>query len=115
MARQLSVLDRVLVASPCPAAWKDMRGDERVRHCKLCNLNVYNLSELSRAEAEALIQSATGRLCIAYYQRADGTILTDDCPVGLRRARKAIIRGVAAIAAAFIFVAVAGLLCGHQP
>jgi len=77
-------LDNVRVASPCPTSWEKMAGDERVRHCQECKLNVYNLSEMTRAEAERLIASREGRLCVRFYQRADGMIITRDCPWGLR-------------------------------
>ena len=48
-----SWLDGVQVASPCQAAWSDMAGDEQVRFCSHCALHVYNLSAMTRAEAEA--------------------------------------------------------------
>jgi hypothetical protein len=61
-----------------------MSGDDRARHCQECNLNVYNLSEMTRADAERLIASREGRLCVRFYRRVDGTIITRDCPKGLR-------------------------------
>lgn len=88
MSRRTSILNRVRVASPCPASWERMEGDDRVRFCALCRLNVYNLSGMSRQEAEDLIRQNQGRLCVRYYQRADGTMLTQDCPVGLQALRK---------------------------
>ncbi len=48
-------LDRLRVASPCPTSWEQMSGNERVRHCELCNLSVYNIAELTRKEAAALV------------------------------------------------------------
>ncbi len=83
----LPVLENVKIASSCNVNWDDMQGNDRVRLCQQCNFNVFNLSDMTRREAETLIQSATGRLCIGYYQRSDGTILTRDCPVGLRALR----------------------------
>ena len=76
-------LEEVRVAAPCPADWERMVGDERVRFCDRCSLNVYNLSGMSRREAEALVAGAEGRLCVRFFRRADGTILTRNCPVGL--------------------------------
>lgn len=78
------LLENIRVAAPCPASWERMSGDDRVRHCAECNLNVYNLSDLTRREAESLIASHEGRLCVRYYRRADGTILTRNCPPGLQ-------------------------------
>lgn len=78
-------LDSIRVAAPCPMSWEKMTGDDRIRHCHECKLNVYNLSDMTRAEAERLIASREGRLCVRFYRRSDGTILTRDCPRGLRR------------------------------
>lgn len=88
----LDLLERVRVASPCPARWEDMTGDDRVRHCGQCNLKVHNLSAMTRAQAEALLrplaEGATGRVCAQFYRRPDGTILTADCPVGIAAATR---------------------------
>ncbi len=60
-----------------------MKGTDGVRHCALCNLNVYNLSWMTTEESEKLLSEASGRLCVRYFKREDGTILTKDCPVGV--------------------------------
>ena len=80
--------DRLRIASPCQTSWEQMRGDDRARFCESCNLHVYNISELTRKQAEALIASTEGRICARMYRRADGTVLTKDCPVGLRALRR---------------------------
>jgi hypothetical protein len=85
---RLPVLDQIRVAAPCSAAWDAMTGDDRVRACGDCHKNVYNLSELTRDEAEALIRAKEGRLCVRYFQRSDGTILLKDCAVGVKRRRR---------------------------
>jgi hypothetical protein len=85
-----------------------MEGDERARFCRECGLNVYNLSEMTRAEAESLVARTEGRLCARFYRRADGTVLTKDCPTGLRAARLRVSRaGVAAFAAVLSLLTVA--------
>jgi hypothetical protein len=61
-APQRVQLQNVGIASPCPADWERMVGDNRVRYCSECKLNVYNLSELTRREAEDLIAGHEGRL-----------------------------------------------------
>jgi hypothetical protein len=81
-------LDNLKVASPCPANWNEMIGDARRRHCSECKLNVYNLSEMTRREAEDFIINAEGRVCVKFYRRADGTVLTKDCPVGWQAFKK---------------------------
>jgi hypothetical protein len=93
MFRSRSRLSDVHIASPCNASWDGMAGSDRVRYCQQCRRNVYNLSAMSRAEAEELVrQRETQQLCIRFYRRHDGTMLTADCPVGLRRLRRAALR-----------------------
>ena len=83
-----SPLNNIRVASPCPADWDQMYGDSRKRFCGECKLNVYNLSGMTRDEAETLVMNAEGRLCVRFYQRRDGTIITRDCPVGWARVKQ---------------------------
>src|SRR5688500_16534157 len=104
MQTDISLLDRVRIASPCSMPWKDMEGTDWVRYCGHCRLNVYNLSALSRPEAESLIQEKEGRLCAAYFQRRDGTILTSDCPVGLQAVRRRFVVMAGSIAALFAII-----------
>ncbi|MEO6951527.1 MAG: hypothetical protein ABI321_06930 [Polyangia bacterium] len=104
--RQLPVLDNLHIAAPCKADWDRMAGDARARFCGSCEKNVYNLSDMTRAEAEALLVEKEGKLCVRYFQRADGTILTADCPTGVatrrrkRRVVAATFSAVSAVAAA---------------
>lgn len=100
MARFTDPLRRVRVAAPCPARWAQMRGDERVRFCDQCQLHVYNLSALTRREAVQLIRNCEDRLCIRFYRRADGTIITRNCPVGLRALKQRVSKTVGLIFAA---------------
>ncbi len=89
----LPILDNVRIASPCTVEWSAMTGDDRVRHCGQCDLDVFNLAALTRPEAEALLQS-NGRVCAQLYRRFDGTVITQDCPVGWKKARRAVRRRV---------------------
>jgi hypothetical protein len=84
---RLPVLPNIRIASPCSMDWNAMTGDERVRSCAACNKQVFNLSALTRQEAEALIVEKAGDLCANYYQRKDGTILLADCSIGIRQKR----------------------------
>jgi len=65
-----------------------MFGNDRMRFCGQCKLNVYNLSGMSRQEAEDLVTNAEGRLCVRFYRRIDGTIITENCPVGWARVKQ---------------------------
>jgi hypothetical protein len=88
MSRFRNTLKHVRVAAPCESDWEQMIGDECVRFCGQCSLNVYNLSGMTRADAESLIARTEGRLCVRFYRRRDGSIITKDCPVGLRAIRR---------------------------
>src|SRR6185436_10400246 len=86
-ARRAPPLENLRVASPCNASWEAMKGDERVRFCGECQKNVYNLSAMTRDEAERLLADREGSICVRLYKRADGTVINADCPVGVRRKR----------------------------
>ena len=110
MARFTNPLARVRVASPCKADWDQMIGTDRVRFCGQCNLNVYNLSAMTRDQAESVIAANEGRLCVRFYRRRDGSIITQDCPVGLRAARQRLSSFAKAVAAAALtFLASIGI------
>jgi len=95
-------IDNLRIASPCRTSWDAMEGDERVRHCTLCSLNVYNIAEMTRSEVRELLARNEGRVCMRLYRRADGTVLTRDCPRGLRELRRRASRAAAAIVAALL-------------
>lgn len=92
----LVTITSIQVASPCSTGWSLMSGDDRIRHCPECNLNVHNLSAMTEREVQRLFKSQEGRLCVRFYRRADGTMLMQDCP----RGRRAVIRRVSRIAGA---------------
>lgn len=83
----MKLLERVVVAAPCPMSWDMMEGDDKVRHCGGCSRNVYNLSAMNDKEAEAFLQKNGSSQCLTFYRRADGTIMTDNCPKGLQALR----------------------------
>ncbi|HKE04678.1 MAG TPA: carboxypeptidase-like regulatory domain-containing protein [Blastocatellia bacterium] len=95
-------LDRLYIASPCSADWDEMSGDDKVRFCNRCNINVYNISALSRIQVEELIVKSEGRFCAKLYRRMDGTIITRDCPVGLRAVRRRVSHAASAALGALL-------------
>ena len=108
----LPLLDDIDIASPCNASWADMDGDTDVRHCGKCMKEVFNLSMMSREEAEALLGLSQGKgLCVRLYRRDDGTVLTQDCPVGERKHR--FWRRTKGIAAAGMIAAGLGMIGFH--
>ncbi|MDH3528348.1 MAG: hypothetical protein OEQ28_02180, partial [Acidobacteriota bacterium] len=59
-------------------------------------------------QAETLIMNSEGRLCARFYRRADGTIITKDCPVGWAVVRKRMSRVWTAVASV-VLTAFAGI------
>ena len=87
-------LEQMSVRVPCTVAWESMTGSERVRHCAQCQQEVYNISAMGREDAEEFLRANgmnggdgqdQGRLCVRFYRRPDGTVITRDC-FALRRA-----------------------------
>ncbi len=103
-----SPLRNLKIASPCSADWNGMTGDERKRFCGQCQLHVYNLSEMSKKEAEDLLHKSEGRVCVRYYKRADGTVLTQDCPVGWKLIKRRVSQMATAVCS-LVFGIVGGL------
>ena len=107
MRKFTNALDNIHVASPCSADWNEMFGDDRKRHCGSCKLNVYNLSGMTRREGEDLLVNSEGRLCVRFFRRADGTVLTKNCPVGWQAVKRRVSRVATAA-----FSAITGLFGG---
>jgi hypothetical protein len=87
---QTDLLASLRVASPCHVSWEEMIGDDRVRFCSACNLSVYNFAAMTSDELQSLVANSSGRVCGRLYRRTDGSLITKDCPVGLRAVRRRI-------------------------
>lgn len=104
MRKFTNPLDNIKIAAPCSANWDEMFGSERRRFCSQCKLNVYNLSEMTREEAENFLINAEGRVCLRVFRRADGSVITGNCPVGWQALKRRASRAAAAIMALLITV-----------
>lgn len=102
MTKRSIPLNMISIAAPCSANWNEMTGNDKVRFCQQCSLNVYNLSNMAQDQAEELIRNKEGRLCVRFYRRSDGTILTQNCPVGLQALKKKIACTATAIISAVL-------------
>ena len=95
------------ISSPCPMTWEDLVGNDRVRYCGQCRLNVYDLTVMTPVEIERLVHRTEGRLCGRLYVREDRRATLRDCPAG----RSGIVRRrIWKLAAAFFALAI-GLAC----
>ncbi len=85
-----------------------MTGDERQRLCASCDKTVYDVSAMTRAEAESLLRTKGTDACLRIFRRFDGTVLTADCPVGVAKKKRARRRGAIAGVLAATAAAAAG-------
>lgn len=87
-AEHVEPLDNLILSYSCPINWDSMDGNERERFCKQCSKTVFNISDLSKKEANAYLDKrANASHCVKFYLRSDGTITTDECPKILRPVR----------------------------
>ena len=103
------LLASIKVASPCPARWEDMAGDDRVRHCSQCQKHVYNFAGMAADEIAQVVHEREGKLCARFYRRCDGTMLTADCRTGTGRFLGAVRNRFAAATALLALSASAGV------
>lgn len=101
---QSDLLDNLYIAAPCTIAWDTMQGDDRKRLCSGCSRHVFNVSDMTRNEANQFLEENGTTQCMIFYRRQDGTIMTDNCPVGLRKLRDKAKAFAGAAAAAVAFV-----------
>src|SRR5829696_3626825 len=95
-------IDDIRIASPSRSDRNEMYGDDRHRFCGECKLNVYNLSGMTRDDAETVVMNAEGRLCVRFFRRSDGTVITKDCPVGWRAVKQRASRTAVALSSVVI-------------
>jgi hypothetical protein len=68
---------------------------------------------MTEAEARSVVAERDGRVCVRFYQRRDGTVLTSDCPVGKKGS---FLRAGAGTALALISVGLGlSTLCACNP
>jgi len=100
MSNQLRSLDQITIPKPCDADWDSMTGNEQVRFCEHCNLQVTDLSSMTRQQAMRLVEQSQGRLCVRFTQRPDGRLLTRKMPEKLYRISRRVSRITSATTAA---------------
>lgn len=116
MPANLPELGVLRVAKPCQRDWSKMTGDDRTRFCTDCKLNVYDLSAMTTEEARELIREKEGgELCVRFYQRADGTVLTKDCPVGVVRRKRTVLAAAGAALASLTGLAAFAFTAAEPP
>jgi hypothetical protein len=61
-------LKQIEVKNHCTQDWDEMTGNDQVRFCGHCNLNVNNLSAMTRKQALKIVRETEGRICVRYVQ-----------------------------------------------
>ena len=101
-----AILNMQRPAAPCRSRWENMRGDDRVRFCSHCRLNVFDLDGLDVGAAGHLVHANEGVPGERLYRRPDGRLLTQNCPVGLAARRSSLRRRMWGAAALAVMVAI---------
>jgi hypothetical protein len=73
-------LDQIKVVSPCSTDWDRMSGEEKKRFCSECDKFVYDFSQMTRRQVEAIVSIHRGRLCARITRRPDGSLVTLEAP-----------------------------------
>ncbi len=76
-------LNTIQVTSPCSTDWDGMKGDDKTRFCDACNKRVFNLSAMTRREAEVMVKETKGQFCARVLRDADGSVITAAESTGL--------------------------------
>jgi hypothetical protein len=71
-------LEQIDIPHPCPTGEREMAGDGATRFCPHCQKNVYDLSAMTRDDAERLVCQKAGNLCVLFSQTRDGKLVTLD-------------------------------------
>lgn len=100
-------LSNIRIGYACKERWDAMAGDDQVRDCAKCKKAVFNLSEMTTAEAEAVLARRGVTPCVRFYRRPDGTVVTSDSCAPAARSER---RRLAVVATTF-----AGTALGASP
>jgi hypothetical protein len=103
------------LAFMCPVPWTKMAGDEKERFCSRCSKTVVNLSTMTEPERQTLLaKSRPEDLCVAYYRRLKGGVVSAENPLGASEYRGLKQFGVAALSSAALSI-VAGCATSSAP
>lgn len=94
-ARDLS--RQLEVKTPCTANWDQMSGNDKVRFCEHCQLEVNDLTSLTPKRIRRLMTKSKGRLCVRYHRGPDGKPLIRQVPGKLHQISKRFSRVAAGV------------------
>ncbi len=106
---------KLKIASPCSQNFDEMAGEGHRRFCDSCEKHVHNLSDLTKAEALALLKENTdGGVCVVYTFDASNRVRFRE-EMGFRRPSKAQLRGVKRLLAAAAIIPILAALPACDP
>jgi hypothetical protein len=76
MNERRPVTDFLDLPTPCEVAWNDMGEGNGVRHCARCHEDVHDLSALSAADVERLLEAAQWGVCVSFLVDREGNMVT---------------------------------------
>ncbi len=79
------VLNTIAIDSPCSVPWDSMCGDNRVRYCNQCKQQVFDLTEMTTAEATKALDEAANTPCVRFLRGRDGRVMTTDGAAVVRK------------------------------
>lgn len=56
------------ITSPCSQDWEAMKGNDKVRFCEHCALEVNNISTMRRKDAMRMVRESENRICVRYVK-----------------------------------------------
>jgi hypothetical protein len=71
---------RPLVPNPCHEDWDKLTPEERGHFCTVCQTKVWDLSSLTKEEAEEFLRETEGDLCVSYEEKG-GEVVHREAPV----------------------------------
>jgi ankyrin repeat protein len=114
MPDQPRSLDRITIPVPCDADWDSMSGNDQVRFCEHCNLQVRDISSLTQQNVMRLVARSQGRLCVRYTQLGGGGVLAR-APEKLHRISRRVSRMAAGAFTASLTLASAAAQTSFRP
>ena len=63
-----TLIEQINIKEPCSESWDEMSGNDEVRFCSHCSLNVTDLSAMTRQKALKIVKKAEGGICVRYVQ-----------------------------------------------
>lgn len=88
MSARKSKLDQLNVAKPCSASWEEMTGNHQKRFCAECSKHVFDFSQMTRQQIEAVTAVHQGNLCARITRREDGSMVMAEPALPLYPSRR---------------------------